>query len=141
MTTTTLTAPVIVRDLPAKVALVEQYQPDDDWTISARPALGPAWVLQWDRAALTVGDRDDLELARFIAAEKVRARHHLRRLVTTAAADLGLNATLRQPARPVVNAGLTRCPVCSCHVTASTHRPGSPDCHDARTERAASIRT
>lgn len=142
MTAQDLTAPVIVRDLPAKVALVEQYQPGEEWTISERPLMGPAWVLQWDRLALTVGDRSDLELARFVVAERTRARQELRRTVVATAIDLGLNpGPFRHPARIVVNAGLTKCPGCACNVVARSHRPGSEECHADREERLISIRS
>lgn len=136
-----LTAPIIVRDFPAMVALVDQYAPAAEWHISERPDLGRAWVLQWDRLTLTVGDLGDLELARYIVAERTRARQALRRIVVDAVTSLGLEhpGRFRHPADPVVNAGLTRCPVCSCHVRASGHRPGSEDCLEGRAERLLSI--
>jgi hypothetical protein len=137
---TDLTAPVRAHTLAAKVALVEQYAPDAEWTISERPAMGRAWVLMWDRLALTVGDLGDLDLARYVVAERTRARQQLRRIVVAAAVDLGLNpGPFRHPARVVVNAGLTKCPGCACNVVARSHRPGSEECRAARVERLISI--
>lgn len=143
MTAQDLTAPVIVRDLAAKVALLEQYQPDDTWAITTRPLMGGAWVLQWHRLALTVGERSDLELARYIVATRLELRQQLRRDVMRVVDELGLEhpRRFRQPARTVVNAGLTKCPGCACNVVARSHRPGSEECRADREERLISIRS
>lgn len=135
-----VTEPIVVDTLADKVALVERFQPDDEWTVTANVGVGDSWVLRWDRATLTVGDLDDLELARFVAAERVRARQDLRRHVITTATALGLPARrFTAPAiPPALNTGLTRCPGCGCNVAARTHRPGSEDCRTARLDRDAS---
>lgn len=133
-----ITAPIVVDTLADKVALIERFQPDTDWTITADPEAGEWWVLRWDRGTLTVGDLSDLELARFVAAERQRARGALRRLVVDTATGLGLDRdTFVRPATHRVNTGLTRCPGCGCRVIARQHRPGSDDCHTARRERDA----
>lgn len=135
-----LTAPIVVETLADKAALVARYQPGAEWTIGVDPDAGATWVLRWDRLELVVGDLDDLELARFVVAERLRAVRFLRRLVVDTATELGLDPRpFRQPATIVVNAGLTRCPACACNVVARTHRPGSEECHADREERLISI--
>lgn len=132
-----LTAPIVVETLADKVALVARYQPGEEWTIRADAELRDTWVLRWDRLELTVGELDDLELARFAVAERLRATRFLRRLVVDTAAELGLEplSRFKQPATIRVNAALTRCPGCGANVAARGHRPGSPDCVETRRER------
>jgi hypothetical protein len=86
----TLTVASTITTLADKVAAVERYQPDTYWTIRTDPDAGPAWVIEWHLLTITLRDRSDLELARFIAAERRRARTALRRIVIDAASDAGL---------------------------------------------------
>lgn len=138
-----LTAPIAVNTLADKVALVARYQPGAEWTIRADLELRDTWVLRWDRLELTVGELRDLELARFVVAERIRARQDLRRRVVAIAVELGLPhaGAFRQPATIRVNAGLTRCPGCGANVAAGGHRPGSSECDETRRERDLSRST
>ena len=131
-----LTTPIHADTLTDKTALVARYQPGEEWTIRTDPTLGRGWVLRWDRLELAVGDLDDLELARFVVAERQRATRFLRRLVVDTATELGLDPRpFRLPATIRVNAGLTRCPGCGANVWARSHAPGSTDCDETRRER------
>lgn len=133
-----LTAVRYADTLAELVAIVEQFGPFTDWTITAGHSRRAA--VRWSRLELRVAERSDLALAEFIAAERVRARQDLRRTVVRVATDLGLNpGPFRQPATIRVNAGLTRCPACSCNVRAGGHRPGSEECRLDREERLISI--
>lgn len=140
MTATDVTAPITVTALDAKVALLERFQPGDGWLVQHDPALGRRWVLEWSRARLVVGDLGDLRLARVVVEQRLEARHHLRRTVVRVAEELALPRArlFRHPATNPVGAVLTRCPGCGCNVIASTHRPGSPECHIDAYERAYS---
>lgn len=143
-----LTAPHVADTFGDLVALVERYglvEGLGDWTVAVdptyTPGLDPRAVVRWDRLAIVVRDLGDLDLARFVAAERVRARHQLRRDVMRVVEELGLEHPRRflWPADRVVNAGLTRCPRCGTNVRAGQHRPGSLDCDETRRDRLASI--
>lgn len=139
--TTNLTTPVRAHTLADKVALVEQYGPDfTDWRIAVDPAAD-GWLLEWHTLTLVVTELGDLNLAKFVALERGRARKALRLIVLRVVDDLGLpRGRFLHPARIKVNAGLTRCPGCGANVRAGQHAPGSQDCRDTRYERDLSHR-
>lgn len=93
-----LTAPIIAETLADKVALIEQHQPAEasGWAILADSDVPPGrWVLRWDRVELRIGATypdalGELKLARAIAAERLKARRALRRIVVSCVDDLGL---------------------------------------------------
>lgn len=135
-----LTAPSYALALADKVELVDRYTVGDDWTVTLVEELGAAWVLRWDRLTLALRDRSDLELARFVVAERLAARKHLRRTVLDTVRALGLPAgPFYHPPAPKINAGLTKCPGCGANVRAGQHAPGSEDCHETRRERLYSM--
>lgn len=134
-----VTAPHLAHTFGDLVDLVARFQPDDTWTIALDPRTTVRAVLRWDLATITLRDPGDLDLARYVVAERQRARAALRRTVIDTVVALGLPiGPHRIAATRPVNAGLTRCPGCGANVTARTHRPGSPDCHDARRDRDTS---
>lgn len=135
------TAPVHATTFAELVKLVERYQPDDTWTITATSYLVPVAVVRWHLLRFEVRHLGDLDLARFVVAERARARQQLRRDVVRVATELGLTDLTRfkHPATIVVNNGLTKCHVCRCNVRAGTHRPGSPDCLEDRAVRLESL--
>ena len=143
MTVEDLTAPRYADTLADKVELVDRFTIGEDWTVTRVEELGAAWVLRWDRLTLALRDRGDLELARYVVAQRTEARQHLRRTVVALVAELGLEhpGRYRHPATIVVNAGLTKCPGCGANVRAGGHRPGSQECHDSRYERDLSHRS
>ena len=126
-----LTAPRIALDLAERVELVEEFGLVDDgilrdWTVTTNRELGEGMVLRWDRTTVTVGERGDLELARFIVRQRTEARQDLARVVALARRDLGWGR-----GEPLV-----RCVVCRTSATASQqHAPGSRECADTREER------
>lgn len=85
----------VLARLEDKVATVEQFQPDEayGWFIVVAPSLGREWQIVPERVTLRVPALDDLELARFIVAEKQRARQFLRELVVATALEFGLPRT------------------------------------------------
>lgn len=96
-----ITGPTITvtRTLAGKAALVERFHIGEEWKVRVDPDLGEAWVLDWARLSLALRDPSDLDLARFLVAERTRARHAARAHVVATAAEMGLNpAWFRQPA-------------------------------------------
>lgn len=134
------TAPVAT--LADKVAVVELYDPSEatGWAIGVNQALGRVWRVNPAHVTLIVPSRDDLELARFVVAEKVRARQHLRELVVDEVDRViaaGLPLRRRTFLHPPTNTGLHRCPGCGCNVT-HAHVTNSRECDAARVERRTS---
>jgi hypothetical protein len=122
---TDLTAPVYADTLGGMVALVEQFDGFHEWSLLADPD-GPRMVARWNILTIAVRERSDLELARFIAAERTRARQALDRITMAARAELGWGR-----GEPWV-----RCVVCRVNDRASRqHTPGGPDCHTTREDR------
>lgn len=124
------TAPVVALTLADKVDAVERFGLDvdnvlEDWTVVVDPDLD-GWVIRWAYARITIGERTDLELARFIARTRIEARQDLDVTVVTARRALGWGR-----GEPYV-----RCVVCRTSDAASRqHRPGSRECRDTLEDR------
>lgn len=125
-----VTAPVVALTLADKVAAVTRFGLDvdnvlEDWTVVVDPDLD-GWVIRWAYARLTIGERSDLELARFITRTRVEARQDVDVTVVVARRALGWGR-----GEPYV-----RCVVCRTSDTVSRqHRPGSSECLDTQAER------
>lgn len=126
-----LTARRIALDLAERIELVEEFGLVDpgvlsDWTVTIDPDLGDGMVLRWDRATVVLGERGDLELARYVVRQRTEARHDLAAVVASARAALGWGR----------GAPLVRCVVCRTSAVASQqHAPGSAECRDTQDER------
>lgn len=126
-----LTRPVVAITLAEKVAAVTRFGLDTDtlgdWTVIVDPDLD-GMVIRWNYLRITVGERSDLELARFIARERAEGNRHVRRVTSLARQALGWG---RGGGEPYV-----RCVVCRTSAAASEqHRPGSKACRDTLAER------
>lgn len=119
-----LTAPTYVTALADKVDAVARYTIGPGWTILRLETLGPAWVIRWDRLTIALRDPSDLELARFVVAERTAARQHLKRVVAAA----------RRPGPLYV-----KCPACRTTDLSGRHTPGGARCQDAARDRVDSI--
>ena len=123
---TDLTAPLYADTLAGMVALVERFADFHEWPIRTDATLDVRMMARWDRLTVTVRERSDLELARFIAQERTRARHAIDRTVVLARRELGWGR-----GEPYV-----RCVVCRTTAPASLqHAPGGRECGDTREDR------
>lgn len=129
---TDLTAPLYADDLAGMVALVERFslaEPRNlaEWTPRVDPTLDVRMMVRWDRVEVTVREDSDLTLARFIAAERTRARQALSRIVIVARTELGWWG-MGEP--------WVRCVVCRTSARASEqHTPGGRECRDTQEDR------
>lgn len=125
-----LTAPLVALTLADKVALVERFglaadNALEDWSVIIDPDLD-GWVLRWGYLRLTVGERSDLDLARFVVRERTAARQAVDRVAMLARRALGWGR-----GEPLV-----RCVVCrTSDVASQQHAPGSSACLDTQAER------
>jgi hypothetical protein len=124
------TAPIVAITLDEKVAAVARFGLEadnalEDWTVAVDPDLD-GWVIRWAYARITIGERSDLELARFAVRERTAARQFVDAAAMTARRALGWGR-----GEPYV-----RCVVCRTSDAASRqHRPGSSECRDTQAER------
>jgi len=127
---TDVTGPLVLVTLAEKVAAVARFGLEadnalDDWQVIVDPDLD-GMVIRWAYLRLTVGERSDLELARFIVRERTRARQALDHITQTARLALGWGR-----GEPRV-----RCVVCrTSDVASRQHRPSSRECRDTLEDR------
>lgn len=87
------TAAIVVDTLADKVDILARFSGVGDagrYDTRQVPALGPAWVMRWDRLTLYVGERSEVAYVLRVARERALAKAFLRELVVTTAVDLGL---------------------------------------------------
>lgn len=99
---TALTAPVIAATLAEKLDVLARFSglTGRDWTVYQVPALGPAWVVRWDRAAIALASPSEVAYVERILAERTAGRTWLRRRVYAVVDALGLrDSRYARPAR------------------------------------------